>query len=280
MGSPTEPTELLPGFTTWDNPGNGFHVVKLHYTADPAKRTPEWKSRAMQGMPLRGWQREYELSFEAPLGAAVVPEFGTTHVRSFAPSKARILCGWDFGQVSPAAVFAQKDIHGRTLIVGELVLQGATLAQFVDANKARTIELFGRPGERFDAGDPAADSLLDVGQVRRELQQRGILLHTSPRKKDSYDNLRKEFLRHVHVPGEGLTPATLVHPRCVTLIEALQGAFHYSERQDLANPKPVPTHPYKDVVDALRYLNDNLAGSGDDFMESMKRVASADIVWP
>ena len=94
MGSHTDPTELQPGLTAWTNPGNGFRILKLHYSADPAKRAPEWKQRAMQGMPTRGWLREYELSFEAPLGQAVIPEFGSSHVRPVNPSQARILRGW------------------------------------------------------------------------------------------------------------------------------------------------------------------------------------------
>jgi len=272
-------TELIPGLVAWTNPGNGFRVLKLHYTADPAKRKPEWKEQAKAGMPERGWLREYELSFEAPLGDAVTPEFSSANVRAVKPlSGARILRGWDFGALSPAVVFAQADIHGRKLIHGELVLHQITLEQLIDAVRARTIELFGRPDPCFDAGDPAAEAVLDLGQVRRVLFQHGIQLHTG-RSEESYDNLRKELLRQVYVPGEGVTPATLIHPRCVTLIEALQGAFHYSDRPSMREPKPVPSHPYKDVVDAWRYLNDNLLVTSTDHIEQMKKVAQQDIKW-
>ena len=278
MPGVVDTTDVIPGLSVWTNPGNKFRVAKLHYTADPAKRTPAWKESAKQGMPDRGWAREYELSFEAPLGQAVIPEFSAANIKAIQPSHGRILRGWDFGALSPAIVFAQLDLYGRKLILGELVLQQTTLGQLIDAVRARTIELFGRPGECFDAGDPAGEAFLDLGQVRAVLLRAGIQLHTG-RNKESYDDLRKEFLRQVYVPGEGVTSAILMHPRCTTLIEACQGAFHYSDRPTMKEPKPVPSHPYKDIVDALRYLNDNLSVATTDHVEQMKKVAAADIVW-
>ena len=272
-------TELIPGLTTWVNAVNHFTIVKLHYSADPAKRDPAWKESAKQGMPERGWQREYELSFEAPLGLAVTPEFSANNIRvtKVLPG-ARILRGWDFGAVSPAVIFGQVDIHGRKLIHDELVIGHVTLDSLVDAVKARTVERFGRGEPCFDAGDPAGEAIQDLGQIRRVLMLHGIML-TTGRSKDSYDDLRKELLRQVLIPNEGLSPALVIHPRCVTLIEALQGAFHYSDRPSQRDPKPVPVHPYKDVVDALRYLNDNLGAASSTHFEQMKQIAQADIVW-
>src|SRR5436853_216061 len=134
-------------------------VAQLHFTADPAKRDPAWKEQAKAGMPDRGWAREYELSFDAPAGDAVFPEWTAAHIRPIRPlTDTRILRGWDFGGTAPAVGFAPTDPWGRLL----------------------------------------------------------------------------------------------VHPRCVTLIEAMAGAFHYPERPSMRDPRPVPTHPYKDLVDALR----------------------------
>jgi len=39
------------------------------------------------------------------------------------------------------------------------------------------------------------------------------------------------------------------------------------------------THPYKDVVDALRYLNENLMGATSDWMAKLQAVARADLAW-
>ena len=52
-----------------------------------------------------------------------------------------------------AVVFAQVDMHGRLLVQGELVLEHVSLGQLVDSVQARTVELYGRRGPCFDAGD-------------------------------------------------------------------------------------------------------------------------------
>ena len=281
MAGVEDATEVIPGLTTWVNPGNKFRVVKLHYTADPAKQTPTWKALAKEGMPERGWMREHEISFETPEGLPVIPQFSAANVRvlPILPT-ARILRGWDFGQASPAVVFGQLDSSGRKRIVGELILEQVTLAMLVDAVKARTVELFGRAGPTFDTGDPEADSWKDLGQIRHELLKQGILLQPAKRAtKDSYEALCHEMLRQVLVPGEGVTPALCIHPRCVTLIEALTGAFHYADRPTQREPKPVALHPYKDVVDALRYLIHDLTAATTNFVADMKKAAAADLRW-
>src|SRR5437763_16824275 len=96
---PTPPAEAMvvcEGMWTHKNLRNKFQVVHLSYTADPAKRTPEWEAEARAGMPDRAWAREYGLSFEAPAGTAVFPEFTAAHLKPVAIlPEARILRGWE-----------------------------------------------------------------------------------------------------------------------------------------------------------------------------------------
>ena len=276
---PADATLVCEGFWTHRNPKNRFCVAHLSYTADPAKRTPEWEAEARAGMPDRAWAREYGLSFESPAGTAVFLEFSPAHLKPVPIlPEGRILRGWDFGAVAPAVVFAQVDLHGRLLVQGELVLEHVSLGQLADAVLARTLELYGRRGPCFDAGDPAGEAMTDLGAIRRELQPHGILLETC-RAPESYDQLRARLLRQVYVPKEGLTPALLIHPRCAVLVEAMQGAFHYSDRPTQRDPRPVPTHPYKDVADALRYLHDALAGRRADHTTRAREIARADWAW-
>src|SRR5678815_3094688 len=63
--------ELQQGLRTWVNPINGFRVLKLHYSADPAKRTPEWKLNEKKKYGEAEWNREYELIWESLEGRAV-----------------------------------------------------------------------------------------------------------------------------------------------------------------------------------------------------------------
>jgi hypothetical protein len=56
------------------NDKNKFCVVTLHYTADPAKRTKEWKNEASAGMHPAKFAQEYEIDYTALYGEKVFPE--------------------------------------------------------------------------------------------------------------------------------------------------------------------------------------------------------------
>jgi hypothetical protein len=266
------------GIREWRNTKNGFYIARVHYTADPAKRALAWRDSARAAMPERGWKREYEIDWTAPAGEPVVPEFDPLyHVKEFPViDKLRMLRGWDFGYVTPAALIGQLDLFGRLLIHAEVVPFNTPLPSMIQMVHARTFDLSPNAATH-DAGDPAADSKTDLGSVRQVLAQHGVhLAITRPGTEESYESLRARMLAHVHVPGVGQVPAFQVHPRCVTLIEALSGAFHLSE-----NPpyKPIQNHPYKDVVDALRYLIDNLSTMNMKWEQDMRKMAVCDRVW-
>jgi hypothetical protein len=268
----------LPGVTEWACTRNGVHVVEIHYTADPAKRDPQWKREAQRGMPPRGWQREYEISWETPAGEPVFPEYVPAQMRrDVAVNPAgRLLRAWDFGQVCPVTLFGQLDAYGRLAIVGELVLEHANLTAQIDATKAMTLELIGSQAACFDCGDPAADNEMEMGSVRRILLTHGIVLQTIIAHARSYDALRERMLRRVRVPGEPEpSPAFLVSPRCPILHSALSGGLAYHPKTG----KVSQVHPYKDVADALRYLNDNVLGSTAEWMVKLQAIAKADCAW-
>jgi hypothetical protein len=272
-------TQPLEGVTEWRCARNGIHVVEVHYTADPQKRGPQWKREAQRGMPGRGWQREMEIAWDLAAGEPVLPEYVPALMRRtlrVAPA-ARLLRGWDFGQVCPVTLFAQQDAYGRLLVLGELVLEHAALATQIEMTKAQTLELLGTAGPCFDAGDPEAVHEMELGSIRRVLLDHGIVLQTfGGRGPGSYENLRQRLLRRVRVPSEDEpSPALLVSPACPILHSALAGGFARHPKTG----KPLQTHPYKDVVDALRYLNDNLLGATADWMTKLQAIAKADCAW-
>lgn len=277
---PREKAEApLEGVTEWQCPRNGIHVVEVHYTADPHKRDPQWQREAKRGMPGRGWQREMEIAWDLAAGEPVLPEYVPALMRRplRVDPNARLLRGWDFGQVCPVTLFAQQDAHGRLLIVGELVLEHAALTTQIEATRAMTFELLGTHGPCFDAGDPEALHEMELGSIRRVLLEYGIVLQTfGGRGQGSYENLRQRLLRRVRVPGEDEpSPALLVDPRCPILHSALAGGFARHPKTG----KPLPQHPYKDICDALRYLNDNLLGSSSDWMQRLQKIAKQDCAW-
>jgi len=80
----------------------GIHVVRLHYTADPEKRSDEWKQAAAAGMSSRAWAKEYEIDWTVASG---LPVYGDVFVREIHVAKEPLLAyperaiyrGWDYG---------------------------------------------------------------------------------------------------------------------------------------------------------------------------------------
>lgn len=283
-----------PGVEQWRNPRNGLVVVRLHYSCDPRKRTPEWKAESSRNMHPRAWQREYEINWAAPAGEPVVPEYQEAkHCQPFEwERRLRLLRFWDFGRVSPVCLFAQLTLFGQLRIRRELCPFNTPLDQLTEGVEAITIELGGRDAlldrkdawdvggstpeglEVFDAGDPAGKNLTDLGSSAEVLGVKGIILHTTrPGTEVSYANLRARFLRDVMEPGVGPRPAIVVHPECPNLRSALAGAFHLSP---LPPYKPTKTHPEGDLVDALRYGEDNIRASFGQPQEGWRKIAGAD----
>jgi hypothetical protein len=266
------------GVTEWRNPRNGFYVVRLHYTADPTKRSGLWRQKTSEGLTLRAWQREYEISWSTPEGEPVVPEFDASrHVREVPIVRdSKLLRFWDFGSVSPVVLFCQLSNYGQVIVHRELCPFNQPLDQLLPIVQAISVDMVLRR-DYFDAGDPEAESLGSLGRISEVLSRVGITMHTNrPGKEVSYANLRQQFLKSVMVPRIGHDPAVLVSPRCPNLIEALSGGFHLSA---LPPYRVVKSHPMKDLVDALRYGFDNLDAAGSDTQTMWKDVATRDRLW-
>jgi hypothetical protein len=266
------------GITEWRNARNAFFVCRLHYTADPSKRSADWKKKTGEGLSLRAWQREYEINWTSPEGEPVVPEFDAErHVR-FVPVErdAKLLRFWDFGAVSPVVLFCQLSPYGQLLVHRELCPFNTPLDQLLPVVGAISLDMVTRT-DYFDAGDPEVDSVGSLGTIAELLSRSHIYMHTNrPGKEVSYAGLRERFLRSVFIPRVGHDPAVLVSPRCPNLIEALSGGFRLSA---LPPYRPIKAHPMKDLVDALRYGFDNLDAAGADHQTVLKKLAEGDRLW-
>lgn len=67
----------MPGVRAWSNAGNGFVVVEIHYTADPARRG-DWRYRASPkygGLKSWRWRKEQEIDWTARSGRLVFINF-------------------------------------------------------------------------------------------------------------------------------------------------------------------------------------------------------------
>jgi len=65
----------IKGVTMWRNARNKYLVVRIHYSADPAKREAKWLETVTEGMPLYQVAMEYEIDFSARGGEPALSFF-------------------------------------------------------------------------------------------------------------------------------------------------------------------------------------------------------------
>lgn len=140
--SPTDHRELCFGLTRRRLSRNRFVVLRLHYTADPEKRTPEWIASARAGTPEADWQQEMEINYAAKSGAPALPQYmlyrDRLQYRDFEIPAwwPRIACA-DYGFRSPyACYFIAIAPDGNAYIYWEYYAAGLALKTHLDVIKA------------------------------------------------------------------------------------------------------------------------------------------------
>lgn len=125
-GIKDRPTRLLgvlssTGVDVWRS-HRGFACLRLHYSANPAKRRKTWLEVAMPAYSPTGWRREMEIDWEAAEGDAFYAQFAEAphlYLRPDFPDliEGPVYCGWDFGMSHPAVVFLQYSRESQTVYV-------------------------------------------------------------------------------------------------------------------------------------------------------------------
>jgi hypothetical protein len=134
-------SKTVVGYET-STTGKDYRVVRIHYTADPEKRSADWREKTKREMPdLMSWQREFEIDWSATTGLPFYPEF----VRGYAADKGTfvrklsilakqpVIRGWDFGRRKPACVWFQVSPTGRVGVLREFCPQSIDSYNFRDA---------------------------------------------------------------------------------------------------------------------------------------------------
>ena len=200
-------------------------------------------------------------------GKPVIPEFvQAVHVVDDIPMPTDkiIDAGFDIGgnTLNPGAVFAWRGPRGVVCIVGECVPQDMGLDRFTDEVDIYFAETF--PGYKLGAChcDPAGavrDGIFE--QVAFDhLITKGFSVVPAPSNDIAVriDAAKAPFGRMID--GK---PGILIHRRCVKLIKALSGAWHFRRLQvagEKYSDKPDKSHPYSDVGDGFSYY---CSGSGE-----------------
>jgi len=122
--------EIIKGVKFWQNPNNGFHVMMIHYSADPDKdpdrNGKEWYEKERLGAPKSVWCKEYEIDFTTKAGKLVFgPEYcdfsSDIHtINSFELGDVELFLAVDFGQRNPnCALVGAIDRNNVVYIIDE-----------------------------------------------------------------------------------------------------------------------------------------------------------------
>jgi hypothetical protein len=254
-----EVTEVMQGLKVWHNAINGFCVARLHYTSNPAHRSPEWKETERKKYGISEWNREYELIWEAIEGRPVYADNWDPAVyvsrSSLGWDTHRPICrGWDFG-VYPACIFGQLLNGGRLIILREAIGEDIGQELFNEETARLSLEWF--PGARFiDFVDPTG-----MNRFGSDLRSYVTMLASPPVRarrivlgENSKVGRKKAVIDFLKDTVKG-RPCYLVDPSCDMLIKGFNGGYYYPLSNKGSAVKPDPEkNIFSHIHDANAYL--------------------------
>jgi hypothetical protein len=242
------------------NPTNKFCVLRLHYSADPEKNTPEWKEKTKRGISERSWNREYEIDYDTFEGKPVFPEFREDwHMGSFVfepmPQKF-VYRGWDFGYHRPAVTIGWINEFDQLIIKREILGHDEGIKEFA----ARVLNISGAefPNAKWlDACDPAGHQKNDKSEFTsvEVLGSLGVF----PTSKPSNIQEKLEMLRQrLQMRNDGKV-GIMIDVGCTRLINGFKGGYRYDEQKEgqPAQEEPLKDNYYDNVFDSMEYLCTN-----------------------
>ncbi len=253
----------------------GIVALRLHYRADPAKddsnpdsevaeRAGAWLHSQRVAYPdPNDFEREFEINWNAGHGSRVFPQFSETyHVRPLLTNHHRVVYrGWDFGWHAPCCLFAQIDGKGRLCLLRELVGARQTTSDFAQAVLRRSGEWFPNHAAGFeDFCDPAGQQVKSIESERSERRDTEILAGLGIPARYQHGWSRKDGRALVHqtltLRTDGTPTLYVDGGACPTLTQAFLGRYVYPETKDggVRDEPDDDTHPWADVMAALRYL--------------------------
>ena len=262
----------------WHNKKNRFHVLDIHYTANPGKRDEKFLSQMKGAMPIKQWLVEYERNWQVYEGKAVFEDYSRARHESKVPLEAHmglpLLCGWDFG-LTPACIVAQLR-EGTLYVLREFTAQNKSIDRFAPHVMQQLKQYF---PEWVDQKRDFCHYVDPAGFVKEQVTARtcvtemakcGLKNISAPYTRNDIEprirGVEKFLLQHTK-DGAGLQ---LYPPHCPTLAKGFAGGYRYPEKYEKVEPKrPEPikdsySHPH----DALQYL----CGGANSLMHSRPSV--------
>ena len=232
---PTNDLKPLVEGMHWRRNSRGFAVLKLHYTADPAKRSEEWKGPEKKQAGERGWFREYEMHWIVHEGVRVFPQYFRHNHRSDSPLEPwpgiAVLRGWDVGPTNRwlSAVALQVNKHKETRVLREWLENDISLSDFAETVSTDSLIAWGDNGFRdvVDAHSFGTKERLTVHQLSSIdiLKQVGI---RNPRPATMNMKVREDAVikRLEHLSPKTGEPSYQHDPSCIMLENGFLGGYH------------------------------------------------------
>lgn len=240
------------------NPGNGFVAIKLHYTADPAKRDALWKKRARSGMDKVLWDVEMELSWETFAGAGVFsseynPEIHVLkHRREPDPNHPVLFRGWDFGG-NHSVVVCQR-VRQKLYVIDEFPNMGYNTREIAAHIQQECMQRYGDEFSYVEVIDPSGrwegktSTGLACKDVMNDLDMNIIAGVQDPTR-------RIDAVMKLLSTNSGGTPNLLFNPGLHMCNGGMIGGYHYPEKetQNQKINRPVKNQ-FSHIMDALEYV--------------------------
>lgn len=249
----TDPHDVITGVHEYKR--NGVYIARIHYTADPSKRSPEWKANEKKGTTTEGWEREYEINWTVSAEPKYYPEFNyNLHVAQdqLRPIDGRpLVLGFDYG-LTPATVIAQTTAKGQLLILSEM--QSFDCGMLAHGRAVKTELDTYYPSYGYTAvGDPAGNQRSQTDEkTANELLYNtyGISVEPGELTQTGRSEAVRYFLTTLTPDGK---PLLLLDPRCTMLIEAFTGGYHRKVVGSRVQDEP-EKNEYSHLMDCLAYI--------------------------
>ena len=259
---------MLQGLKEWRNASNGFKVIRLHFSADPARRGPDWKQRMRPGYTQVAWDQEQDIVFTTHAGKGIYrKEFinmpateGGHLVYSIDLDPRRpIYCIWDFGYHHPAVLFVQEALAGHHVVFDELMGTDLWLQDFIpqvnekiDSYKGKYnghIQNFCDPAGKAEKSTGESDlTILLSNKIRPVYRQFEI--------KPTIDYVRNGLT--VRRQSDNLPILLVDADRCPTLVDGFNGGYRFPKVRASGEKRrekelPLEDGYYEHLHDDLRY---------------------------
>jgi hypothetical protein len=252
----------IQGVEIWKNKNNGFLVFQLHYSADPDKRSDEYKASIRSGMTYKDYMMEYELSWEKFMGLPVYPDFSKrihgARERIYPWLGLPLLIGFDFG-LTPAAVICQQQ-QETFCILKEFVAVNMGIDRFLQLIVPQIRILFPRwanfKKDFLCFMDPAGFARKDTDErtCAMALDEAGFNPSAGP---ISFTE-RKKGVEHFLISMAAGKPKLQINTQdCPVLVRGFEGGYQFAEGQDKLETRekvrPLKNE-YSHPHDALQYV--------------------------